>query len=185
MEPEYYEDSQGARGQLPDNFDHFPPPMGVNEGVIQLTDPQREMDALRLNWEGKRMVDDKVILVGQPLMNQKGITAILTLLKSSVSQIAHVSNLTKNEIEQECVAVADTLIKALMGARIEYEIPPGAARDIIFQSALNYCSHSLKRAQDAGALRFMKGSSTEVYMHKAEGEKKGGLLSRALGWGKK
>jgi hypothetical protein len=164
-------------------------PMNNFAGSIMfLTSPDNELYKLELTL--RNMVQDKdgnPKKAGEPLLNLEGVTGVLGMVQSVVSQIAIMSNVEERMI---CALIAndgglaDDIARDLMVNRIAYEINNESARDRIIGIACRFAYLSMCRSKEEGERRFWKGSQQEITT-RVDGlqGKKGGVLGKLLGWG--
>lgn len=145
--------------------------------ILFLTNPENDLYKIELTFRG--MILDREgqpKKVGDPLMNEKGISSVIGQMQSVVSQNTIMGNLDKSEILALLDFLADTLAKDLMTNRINYDIKAGSARDKIYFSALTTAFVTMKRSSEEGERRFWKGSVQEVHTRVEGANKKGGGL---------
>ena len=135
------------------------------------------------------MIVDKegnIIKTGDPLLNDLGISSVIGQMQSIVNQVTIMSSLSKNDVKILIDMFADTLAKDLMVNRVTYNITTPAARDKVYSIALASSYICMKRAYEGeGTLndkRFWRGSVQEIRQSVEQSQKKGGLLSKAMGW---
>lgn len=152
--------------------------------IVLLTNPENELFKLELTFRSAKQTDDgKIIQIGEPLMNEKGINSIIGIVQSIVSQVTIMSNLNRKEIDALRDFLADTLAKDLMINAKYYEIKSATARDKIFHNAISMSYITMKRAYEEGDKRFWKGSVQEI--HQTNDSNRGnGIFSAFNPWGK-
>jgi hypothetical protein len=153
---------------------------------LLITNPDSELAKMEMSLRGYRVDSNgDVKQAGTALMNEEGITSVISEVQSLTSQNTVMSHIDEKEIPSMMDFVADTLARDLMMNRIRYGISDPTARDKIFFMSLNYCWVTMKRAQGGGERSFWKGSTQEITMRN-EGQQQGqGIISKLLGWGKK
>ncbi|RLA46935.1 MAG: hypothetical protein DRR04_05330 [Gammaproteobacteria bacterium] len=155
--------------------------------IILLTNPDQELHKLELTF--RNIVLDKKgnpTQVGTPLMNDEGVRSVIGQVQSIVSQVTVMSNLDDEVRDSLRDFLADTIAKDLMLNRAKYQIENASARDRIFMEAIAMAIITMNRAANEGERKFWKGSQQEIITHgNMPGGAKGGLLTRALGWGGK
>jgi len=169
----------------PQNGPYFQSPMNQLGGAIQsLTNPFPELQDMELTFRGVRLDENgHEMETYQPLMNDKGINAIMGMVRSIVNKITIMGNLNKGEIMTMMDFTADTLSKTLMVKTKEYGIV-AEDRDLIYYKVLSTCFLCLKRPFEEGDRRFWKGSQQEITT-RVEGQHGGkNLFERVFGWGK-
>lgn len=154
--------------------------------IILLTNPESELHKLELTF--RNIVLDrkgKPTAVGTPLMNDEGVRSVIGQVQAIVSQVTVMSNLDVKTRDSLRDFLADTIAKDLMLNRKKYGIVNSSARDRIFMEAVSMAVITMNRAADEGERKFWKGSQQEIITHGIAPGAKGGLLTRALGWGGK
>ena len=153
--------------------------------IILLTNPDQELHKLELTF--RNIVLDKkgnATAVGVPLMNDEGVRSVIGQVQAIVSQVTVMSNLDVRVRDSLRDFLADTIAKDLMLNRMKYGIVNSSARDRIFMEAISMAIITMNRAADEGERKFWKGSQQEIITHGTAPGGKGGLMQRALGWGK-
>lgn len=156
--------------------------------IITLTNPDTELHNLEMTL--RNIVKDSKSksgykLIGEPLLNEEGITSVLGMTQAAVNRITVMSNLDKFEVQNIILFLTDTIGKDLMVNRVKYSIKNSSARDRIVYAVLTTAYICMKRATDEGERKFWKGSQQDIHMHNSQGQNKGSLMSRAIGWGSK
>lgn len=145
--------------------------------ILFLTNPENDLHKLELTFRGMILdKDGNPKQVGQPLMNEEGISSVIGQIQSIVSQNTIMGELKHPEIIALLDFLGDTLAKDLMQNRIKYDIKSFSARDKIYFSALTTAFITMKRSSDGGERRFWKGSVQEVHTRVESPAKKGGGL---------
>ena len=123
--------------------------------------------------------------VGDPLMNEIGISSVIGQSQSMINQNSVMSFLDKQEIPKLMGFMADTLIKDLMHNTVRYDIKNKNDRNKILFESLTTSHICLKRALEKNEKNFWRGSQHEV-THRQEFQQQGGRsLLNPLSWGKK
>ena len=154
--------------------------------IILLTNPDQELHKLELTF--RNIVLDRKgnpTKVGTPLMNDEGVRSVIGQVQAIVSQVTVMSNLDDKVRNSLRDFLADTIAKDLMLNRKKYGIVNSSARDRIFMESITMAVITMNRAADEGERKFWKGSQQEIITHGNMPGVKGGLLTRALGWGGK
>jgi len=153
--------------------------------ILLLTNPENELYKMELTFRSMKLdKEGNAIQSGTPLMNDEGISSVLGVVRSLVSQVTVMSNLSKSEVPALMDFLGDTLAKDLMVNRVRYEIASTSVRDKVFFIALSSTFVTLKRAYEEGDKRFWKGSVQEIHSSVDGGQKRGGLLSSFNPWSK-
>lgn len=153
--------------------------------IIMMTNPEDSLFKMELTFRSANLnVEGEPISVGSPLMNELGISSIIGIVQSVVSRETFMSNLEKFDITQSMDFLGDTLSRDLMMNRLKYGIETVTARDKIYFTTLFSAFVAMKRALGEGEKRFWKGSQQEITTRVEGGQRKGGLLSGVMGWGR-
>ena len=178
---------QEQQQQQPVRSSPYASPMHNFAGsIILLTNPDQELHKLELTF--RNVILDKegnAKHVGIPLMNDEGVRSIIGQVQAIVSQVTVMSNLDDKVRNSLRDFLADTIAKDLMLNRKKYAIVNSSARDRIFMESITMAVITMNRAADEGERKFWKGSQQEIITHGNMPGSKGGLLTRALGWGGK
>ena len=153
--------------------------------IILLTNPDTELHKLELTF--RNIILDKkgnAARVGDPLMNDEGVRSVIGQVQALVSQVTVMSNLDERTRDALRDFFADTLAKDLMLNRKHYAITNMSARDRIFMESVSMSIITMNRAADEGERKFWKGSQQEIITHGMAPSRQGGVLTRALGWGR-
>ena len=159
---------------------HFQMPMHMyGSNIVMLTDPKSALYKLELNYRGLMETSDKQLMaVGEPLMNDIGISAILGINQALINQITILSNINKNDVIALINFTNDTLCRELMMNRIAYDIKSFSSRDKIYYMSMSLCYVTLKRALEGDDKRFWKGTVQEINTNVTQQEKNKGFLSQ-------
>jgi hypothetical protein len=118
------------------------------------------------------------------LVNDQGISEILSCARSIISQVTTLSNLEDKDINMIRDYLGDELSRLLMVNRIRYDMKyPESTRDMIYDTLIIKVVICMKRALNEGERRFWKGSTQEILMRNEN--KQGGQsgpLSKIMGW---
>ena len=146
--------------------------------ILIMTNPEDELYKLELIYRStKQSPDNTLIQIGEPLMNEYGINAVIGMIQAQVNKVTIMSNLNKDEIPVLIDFLGDTLARDLMINRIAYGIKSKSARDKIYFSALSMAYLTLKRCYEEGDKRFWKSSVQEIEQRVINNNSKQGLLS--------
>ena len=152
--------------------------------IILLTNPENELYKLELTLRGLVEAQGELIPRGEALLNDEGVRSVLGQAQAIVNRVTVMSNLEARDIEALMDFLADTIAKDLMMNRVFYGVRNASARDRVFFEVLTSCFICMKRASEEGERRFWKGSQQEITTTIGGAQKKPGVLSKALGWGK-
>lgn len=171
---------EGQQVQTP-KVPYTNPLSAFGNSIILLTNPQNYLYEIELKFRNVKVQDEKVIALGDALMNEYGISSVLGMMETIISQNTIMGRLDDGEIEALRNFLADTLARDLMVNRIKYGIVDMRTRDKIFFVAVGSAFICMKRSWKGGERSFWKGSQTDIHHRiSQEGQKKG-----FLGWGKK
>lgn len=146
--------------------------------IIQLTNPENEIYKMELTFRSQIMGEDgNPKRIGDPLMNDMGVSSVIGTVQTLVSQVTIMSNLTKQSVEALMDFLSDTLARDLMANRVAYGIKSPASRDKIYFTALSTSYITMQRAFEEGDKRFWKGSVQEIHSRVEQPQKQGGMLS--------
>lgn len=173
------ESDEGGQPFIGGNVGFTNPSHMTSSNILHLTNPENELYKMELTFRGKILdKDGNEIKIGDPLMNEFGVSSVMGLVQSIVSQVTIMSNLDKQDIPLLIDFLADTLCRDLMINRIPYDISGRVARDNIFFTTLSSAYITMKRSFEEGDRRFWKGSVQEIKSTVDTGGKKKGMLSR-------
>jgi hypothetical protein len=122
--------------------------------------------------------------VGEPLMNDIGISSILGLLSTTVSQNTVMSNVDDKGIGILMELNADTIVPLIMMNRQKYGIRDFSIATTIVNAYINKTYLTLRRPYEEGDRRFWKGSQQEITSTIRSDSQKKGILG-LIGLGKK
>ncbi len=154
--------------------------------IVTLTNPENSLYQMELSLRSMVLDDDGVPQsVGDPLLNLVGINSVIGLVRSIVSQVAIMSNFSKDDVPVLLHFLADTLARDLMVSRKVYGIVSPTVRDKVFFTVLTSAFVVLKRGLDEGDRRFWKGSQQEIVSRvETQGSGGKGWFGKALGLGR-
>ena len=156
-----------------------------SSNILYLTDPSSEIQRLEDTLRSQYRDDEgKITQYGEPLMNEKGISVILGMVRSVVTQITTMSNLTKQDINKIMINYCENITIILMLKWKEFNLTR-SNRPIVKLAAKNPALFCMKRALDEGERRFWKGSQQDFTTTIKNESSNQSLLGRALGWGNK
>lgn len=161
------------------------PMHNYGSSIIMMTNPEDELYKMELTFRSANLnAEGEVIPVGDPLMNELGINSVVGIVQSIVNRVTIMSNLEKFDIVQVMDFLGDTLSKDLMMNRLVYNIKTATARDKIYFTTLSSSFMTMKRALQEGEKRFWKGSQQEITTRVEGSQRKSGILSGMMGWGR-
>lgn len=162
------------------------PMYNYGASIITLTNPESEVYKLELTL--RNMVLDErgnARKLGDPLMNDAGISSVLGITQTILNQVTIMSNLSKNEIPALMLFLNDSICMDLMQNRKAYEIKKSGTRSKIFFTVMTYCFIAQKRAFEEGDRRFWKGSQQDIRTEVVQaGDSKKSFAKALMGWGK-
>ena len=153
--------------------------------IVTLTNPENELYKMELSLRNMMLdKDGKPRPVGEPLLNENGISSVVGQVQAIVNQTTVMSNFDRRqEIEIFTDFIGDTLAKDLMVNRFAYDIKTKSARDKVYYIALTSVYICMKRAFMEGEKRFWKGSQQEIKQTISSGQEGQGFIKRLLGFG--
>ena len=173
------EDNQQQQSAMP----YQVPMHNFGSNILFLTNPKSTLYKLELSFRNMMEKDDGVIIpVGDPLMNEDGISSVLGQMQSIVNQVNILGNLNKEEIPNLMNYFSDSLAKDLMLNRKHYEINEASSRDKIFMMATALVFVTCKRAYEQGDRIFFGKTTQEVHQSISNDSKRGGILGALNPW---
>lgn len=183
-EEQYYQGNQ--QEYYPDQQRQMPfisPANQVGSAITTLTDPSSDLYKIELGL--RNMIVDKngdPKPVGSPLMNDMGISSVISQIQAILNQITSMSNLgKKDEVIVMLDFLADTLAIDLMMNRETYGITNPTARTKIYFMALAPAYMHLNRAFEEGEKRFWKGTVQEIKQTLQSNNAQPGFFQKLLG----
>lgn len=131
--------------------------------IVLLTNPENDLFKFELFL--RSMVLDEQgnpKPAGLPLMNDIGISAVLGMLSTTVSQNTVMSNVDEKGIGILIKLNADTLAQLIMMNRKNYGIKDHSIANMIYNAYINKTYLTLRRPFEEGDRRFWKGSQQEI-----------------------
>jgi hypothetical protein len=155
--------------------------------MLQMTNPEGEMQKMELALRSQVVdKDGNPQQVGEPLLNEIGLSSVIGQVQAIVNQTTIMSNFDKNEIPILVDYLGDTLAKDLMINRVSYNIRTKAARSKIYYIALASAFICLKRAFEQGERGFWGRIQQEIKQYVEGGNSsQGGFFQKLFGWGAK
>lgn len=152
--------------------------------ILQLTNPQAIIKEMELTLRNQEIVDNKIIKLGTPLMNDIGIRQVKGIVQGVVNQMNIMSNYDKKDIMMIMDYVNDTLARDLMIHKVQYGLNETTRDNVKFIVEVT-CFGILQRAKDEGDRRFWKGSQKEVKSEVVGLNRGGGGLKSLLPFGRR
>lgn len=116
----------------------------------------------------------------KPLINDKGINTILTILRSHVTKIFILSDLEDEDIRNITRAVSEDLIDALYYNWDEWAVPTSAAASTIVDLVVNTVYATLRKGYRAQYLNFLKTTQRIQDVQSVTAHERGPSASRSL-----
>jgi hypothetical protein len=177
MSEEYYQEQQQR------NMPFTSPANQMGSAITTLTDPTNDIYQIELGLRNMMIDKDGAAQkVGEPLLNDLGISSVLGQVRGVLNTITSMSNLkNKNEVVMMVDFLADTLAKDLMMNKIAYNITNPTARDKIYFMALAPAYMHLNRPLEEGEKRFWKGTVQEIKQTLQSNNNQPGFFQKLLG----
>jgi len=129
---------------------YLSPMYNNNSSIIFLTDPSSELRKFELTLRSMHESEDgDLTAFGDPMMNEKGISICLALLRSLVSQITIMSNISKKQYYALMLRFSDEVISDLLVNTEEYELSR-SNRKAVKAMICNLANLCLLRAYEEG-----------------------------------
>lgn len=178
---QYYQDEQLVR---PQPFSS--PQNNYGSSITVLTNPENDLYKMELALRNMMLdKDGNPKKVGEPLLNEDGVSSVVGQVQAIVNQTTVMSNFEKSQqIEMLVDFLGDTLAKDLMVNREFYGINSKSARDKIYYITLTSAYICMKRAFMEGEKRFWKGSQQEIKQTISSDQSSPGFFKKLLGFGK-
>ena len=155
MEEEQQRQLQAAPFQSPLN--------NIGAAILTLTNPENDLYKLELTLRGMKLdLDGNTIKVGEQLVNDAGISDIVGLTQSVVSQMTVMNHFKDRDINCMMLDFADTLVRDLMWKRKEWGIKNGNDRNRIVFVCRMSAWNIMMRANEGGDRRFWKGTQQDI-----------------------
>jgi hypothetical protein len=180
------EQTYEVQGVRPQPFAN--PQQQYGSSISTLTNPENDLFKMELSL--RNMILDKegnAKPVGEPLMNDAGISSVMGQVQAIVSQTTIMSNFDKREeIGILTEFLAETLAKDLMINRVSYGIRTQAARSKVYYISITSAYICLKRALSEGERRFWKGTEQNIrQIIEQPGQNSPGFFQKLLGFAKR
>jgi hypothetical protein len=153
--------------------------------IQSMTNPKQLLEDLEYQFKGmKKSASGKWVVVGEPLMNDIGITRIMNVLYSSVNRITIMSNISKQELPVLMELVYSPIVEELMLNRKRFDIVNTTNCTTICDSAKFIAFVCIKRGYEEGDKRFWKGSISETRITQDKPGQNKGWLNSINPWAK-
>jgi hypothetical protein len=178
---EYYEEQPQQQQGLP----YVSPMQSYGNSIIQMTNPEDSVINIEMGLRGQMVNSEgQVKQITSPLLNDDGICAVMSLVRSVVSSVTIMSNLSvKKEISPLMEYLADTLARDILANRKKYGLSP-YDRDKVFHIVWMNSFICMKRAafEEISDKRFWRHSVQQIDQNvQSSPQKSGGLLSKFFG----
>lgn len=150
--------------------------------IVHLTNPEKQLFNVELQLRGQSIDENgerQQTLI--PLLNDRGVSAMMTYLKALVNQVTILGNIDPKEIPQTMEYFYTALIEDLMINRYNYDIKSLSDSTRIHTVCCLFAKVTLDRARSEGDRRFWKGTQQEIRHHLEQEEKKRGILGFNFG----
>jgi len=161
----------------------------INSLLSELTNPEQQIYEVELSLKGLGQDSEgKQIRVSEPLLNDEGVANMIRLIRSMVSRVMFVSNLTEEQIGKLTVELGWLISKDLVMNKLKYNVKE-KDRSTIVTIILYPSFQSGNAALENGFRRFLKSGIIETTIN-TQGQgmgktSKGGGISSLLGLGRK
>jgi hypothetical protein len=142
--------------------------------MITLTNPEPLLSEIEVNLKGLvEMPDGTIVKTGEPLMNDQGVTSIMSMVRGTLNQNTILSNINDKEVKGIISHLAYAVMKDLMLNRKKWDIKTGEDRTRIVQIIITPVYLCLKRSFEQGEKNFWKGSVSEIIQHNQQRKDQG------------
>jgi len=152
------------QNQYPQQLTPFQSPLNnIGGAILTLTNPENDLYKLELTLRGMKLDQDgNPVQTGEPLMNDVGISDIVGLTQSVVSQMTVMNDFKESHINNMMMDFADTLIRDLMWKRKKWGVKEGNDRNRIVFVCRMSAWNIMMRANSGGDRRFWKGTQQDI-----------------------
>ena len=162
------------------------PMYNFGSSILLLTDPSDNLYKLELTLRGLKEDENGNLITVQgvkPMMNERGINSIMGIVaRCLIARNTVMSNLKESEVKAITLLIAEALSKDLMINRINYDIETTDNKSLIYFTIIANLYLTLKRPQDEGEKRFLRGSVQEIKTTVDTSQQKKGIFGRVFGW---
>lgn len=130
--------------------------------ILTITNPEDELWELEIKLRNCKEVDGQLVPIGEPLLNDDGVSSIMGMVKATVNRVVIMSYYDKEEIPKLAMFMCDFLIKELMVNASRYNIKNKHDRDKIFYMSSMIGYACLKRAFEKNEKNFWRNVVYEV-----------------------
>ncbi|MEX0595283.1 MAG: hypothetical protein WD512_02205, partial [Candidatus Paceibacterota bacterium] len=130
--------------------------------VIAQTNPSRALKVVIEGWKGNMIEDNKeIVKVGEPLMSQRGISRISSMLIPFISDPIRFGNLERKEVREIALQTVNDITQDIGLNWREYGIKEPTTRDIIIDSCLALILITLTRSEEQGEKNWLSKITLE------------------------
>lgn len=142
--------------------------------IKHLLDSEPVLRELQIAWLGLVMGEDgKMLQVGQPMMNFKGVYQVINLIRPVYNHFACMSNLSEDEILPMIEELQHNISELLFKKDDDFELD-GDYKDVIIDNARRMALTGLNRAKNQGEKVFLsKTHESKQLFQERERQKKG------------
>ncbi len=144
-----------------------------------IEDLKHELRCEELVWDEKKQDNIWTIREGtKPDVNEIGLSAIISTVKSIVNKDAILSTMDKDQIKRVCISLHVSLSQLLIRNRENFGID-WSRMDIVMQKVMNLVYVTLLRAKDGEEKKFYAKTQTakEIRTYDEMDQKKKGLIA--------
>jgi len=153
--------------------------------IIRQIDPKKEIEKIEYELKGYVLHDGKYHKPAntKPLMNDEGVNAILSVVRSYVTLNTTLSNNKDDEISRIMNTMIKIIVTLLYQKKQAYDIRDDAERWRIMEIVIPRIYMAIKRSLNEGDKRFLKGQTVEHINRSFNGDQ-GGFWSKLSGFKK-
>lgn len=133
------------------NIAHFPHVQEqlsqAQAAVIAETDPSKDVEKLFLDWEGKELVDGKVVKVDKEIINSHGIKQIKSYVKPLMVNNTRFARFDEKEVRRLTLKLTDDLTDDIGMNWRDYGIKDRSTCDLIISTFATMVFSILSRAE--------------------------------------
>lgn len=122
--------------------------------IVLLTDPSDILEEMEMSFRGMQERRGEWVQVGRPLMNDDGISDMMSVVRSIVNRDTIMSLIDKKNLDSTLLDLGDTITEVLMLNRYRYGIQNDAARRMIVTIIMNKSEMCMRRALDKNEKNF-------------------------------
>ena len=134
----------------------------LNSLLSELTNPENQILEVEMSLKGKQINEKgEYVQVSKPLLNDEGVANMLRIIRTMVSRVMFVSNLTEEQVAKLTIALGRSICKDITMNGIKYNIDPND-RETIVNIILYPSFESANSALENGFRRFLKSGIIET-----------------------